>query len=180
MMPAGIRVSITPIFALSLATAGLAPLEAHAAQRTTPPKMSTDPTAWQRVLVDVVGALGSQMVRPAADTFPQPWRLRLPTEEPQQRLLEQQRTTILRARPVTDSDAVSYTPEIEPINFRNDTARVRVSINVTRRCPGSTQTTGSGNVDDVLIPRTPQGFWGAAQTSRALRGDRVGCMRNRP
>jgi len=179
-MPVGIRASLTPILALSLIAASLEPLEAQAAQRTTPPEMSSDSTAWQRVLVYVVGALGTQIVQAAADTSPQPWRLRLPTDEPQRRLLEMQLKTIHRARPVTDSDAVTYTLEIGPISIRNDTARVRVSVVVTRRCPGSTQTTGSGNVDDVFIPRAAQGFWGAARSSRAVHGDRVGCMRFGP
>jgi hypothetical protein len=117
MMPVGIRASITPILALSLIAAGLEPLEAQAAQRTTPPEMSSDSTAWQRVLVYVVGTLGTQIVQAAADTSPQPWRLRLPNDEPQRRLLEMQLKTILRARLVTDSDAVIYTLEIGPIGL---------------------------------------------------------------
>lgn len=179
-MPVGIRASLTLIVALSLMAAGLRPMEAQASQRTTPPEMSSDSTAWQRILVYVVGALSTQIVQAAADTAPQAWHLRLPSDEPQRRLLEMQLKTILRARPVTDSDAVIYTLDIGPLSIRNDTARVTVSVDVTRRCPGSTWTTGSGNVDDVFVPRAPQGFWGAARSSRAIHGDRVGCMRNGP
>ncbi len=177
-MLVGIRASRTLIVALSLIAAGLRPMEAQAAQRTTPPENSSDSTAWQRVLVYVVGALSTQIVQAAADTASQAWHLRLPSDEPQRRLLEMQLKTILRARPVTDSDAVIYTLDIGPISIHNDTARVTVSFDVTRRCPGSTRTTGFGNVDNVFIPRAPPGFWGAARSSGVLHGDRAGCPRN--
>lgn len=178
MIPVGTTARLTLVVVLSLTAAVLRPVEAQGALRTAPPEMSSDSTAWQRVLVYVVGALGTQIVQSASDTSPQPWHLRLPPDEPQRQLLETQLKTILRARPVTDKDAVVHTLEIGALSIVNDTARVKVTLDVTRRCSGSTRTAGFGNVDDVFVPRTPQGFWGAARSSGTLHGDRAGCPRS--
>lgn len=156
---------------------GARPVQAQAASRKVPLEMSSDSTAWQRVLVYVMGALGTQIVQAAADTTPQPWHLRLPPYEPQRRLIERQLTTILRLRSVTENDTVVYTLELGALSVVNDTAHVKVSTDVARRCAGTTRLTGFGTVEEVWVPRAPQGFWGAARSSSVLVGDRTPCPR---
>jgi hypothetical protein len=145
------------------------PVSAFAALRT-------DSVAWQRVLTYVVSALSSELVGAAADTSAQPWHLRVPANEPQRNLLETQLRTILRARPVTSGDQIIHTLELGPLVIRDDTARVQVRVNETRRCPGTTRTTGSGWVTTVLVARHPQmKFWGAAFSRSTEVGDAVSC-----
>jgi hypothetical protein len=139
-------------------------------------KLRSDSVAWQRVLVYVVSALSSELVRGAADTSAQAWRLRLPPNEPQRHLLEKQLRTILRARPATSGDAVVHSLDVGPLSISNDTARVEVRVNETRPCSGTTRTTGSGWATTVLVARHPkEKFWGAAFSRVTAVGDRVSC-----
>lgn len=139
--------------------------------------LTTDSTAWQRVLTYVVSTLSTDIVRSAADTARQPWIIRLPADEPQRALLERQLTTLLRARPVTDQDSVFFTIELGPLRIQGDTARVHMRSDVARRCRGTTRTQGGGGSADVLVPRTAQGMWGAARVKYGVAGDRVPCPR---
>jgi hypothetical protein len=153
-----------------------------AGAQTRPPSMaapSTDSAAWQRVLVHVVSSLSSQLVRAAADPAPQPWRIELPADEPQRALLEAQLRRIVRTRPPTGANTVVYELALGPLRVVGDTARVPFRTSVTRRCPGSTQTTGWGNGEEILVPRAPAGFWGAARSTQVVHGDRVGCVSRR-
>ena len=137
--------------------------------------LATDSTAWQRVVVHVVSSLSSQLVQTAADPSLQPWRIDLPADEPQRALLEAQLRRILRARPPADTDSVVYSVALGPLQIVGDTARVQFHSSVTRRCAGSTRTTGWGNMQQILVPRAPDGFWGAARSTHVVHGDRVGC-----
>lgn len=170
------RSGIPLALSLALILSGPRRLDAQAAPNSAFAKLQTDSVAWQRVLVYVVSALSSELVRGAADKSAQPWRLRLPTDEPQQRLLESQLRTILRVRPVMADDSVIHTLEIGPLRIRGDTARVEVRVDETRRCSGTTRTTGFGWMTTVLVPRHPQQrFWGAAFSRSTYAGDRVSC-----
>ena len=165
--------------ALSILAAGLvaaAPAHAQGAAAIAM-TLGTDSVAWERVLVHVVSTLSPLIVRAAGDSTPPPWSLRLPADEPQRFHLESQLRRILRARPVTAEDSVVYTLELGPLRVVGDTARVMMRTGVTRRCPGSTRVTGFGNEEEVLVPRAPPGFWGAARSTRVRHGDRVGCGR---
>jgi hypothetical protein len=138
--------------------------------------LSTDSTAWQSVLVYVVGALSAQLVSGATDPTPQPWRLQLPADDPQRQLLQAQLRTVLRARQVMPADTLVRSLDVGPLIISNDTARVEVRFGETRKCPGSGRTTGSGWSTTVLVPREPrQKFWGAAFSRTTMVGDRVGC-----
>ena len=159
-------------FALSLGVASGVSAQTPAALLA---ELSSDSTAWQRVLAHVVGSLGTYLVRTAADSTRQPWTLEVPENEPQRRLLLRQLRTILRARPVATSDTVTFTPVLGPLTIRNDTARVTVRTDFARRCPDGTSTGGFGNVDSVFVPRSPPGAWGAARSARVLHGDRAAC-----
>lgn len=163
---------------LALAVAFTATNTAHAQARgdVLPAAMTADSVAWQRVLVHIVQSLSTEIVRAASDTASQPWELRLPADEPQRPILEAQLRTILRARPATAGDSVVHTLILGRLRVETDTARVEVQMNETRRCPGSTQSTGFGWREDVLVPRHPQRrFWGAAFSRGGVHGDRVGC-----
>jgi hypothetical protein len=139
-------------------------------------RLGSDSVAWQRVLGYVVGALSSEMLTEAIDQRPQPWQLRLPSNEPQRALLETQLRTILRARPVTSNDTVFHSLDIGPLTIVHDTARVEVRMNETRRCSGSSRTTASGWITTVLVRRDPlHKFWGAAFSRSTLAGDSLGC-----
>jgi hypothetical protein len=159
--------------------AGFHPLSAQVGPRGMPPELSSDSTAWQRVLTYVVGTLSTTIVRASVDPAPQPWQIRVPADEPQRLLLERQLTTILRARPVADRDTIIYTLELGPLSVQNDGARVVVRTDVVQRCASSSRLAGYGNVDSVFVPRAPQGFWGAARTTGVMHGDRVPCPRLR-
>lgn len=165
---------------LSVLAAGLlGALPAHAQRAAAmAATLGTDSVAWQRVLVHVVSTLSPLIVRAAADPAPQPWDLRLPADERQRPLLESQLRRILRARPATAEDSVVYTLELGPLRVVGDTARVLMRTDVTGHCPGSTRVTGFGNEEEVLVPRAPPGFWGAARSERVRHGDRVGCARS--
>lgn len=163
-------------FAVAFVTTGAQVAQAQAAGKAVPADMAADSVAWQRVLVHVVESLSPQLVSAASDTAAQPWELRLPVDEPQRMVLESQLRTILRARPATEGDSVVRTLTFGHLRVENDTARVSVQMNETRRCPGTMQTTGFGWSEEVLVPRHPQRrFWGAAFSGRGLVGDRVGC-----
>ena len=138
--------------------------------------LRSDSVAWQRVLDYVIRALSPELVRAAADTAAQPWDLQLPPAEPQRQLLARQLRIILRARSITAADSVTHRLEIGALRIVNDTALVGVHMQETRRCPGTTRTTGFGWTDTVRVRRDPkQKFWGAAFSRMALAGDRVGC-----
>jgi len=116
------------------------------------------------------------MVAAGASTAAQPWTLRLPADEPQRALLERQLRTLFRARAPLPSDSVVRTLEFGPLVVVRDTGYVRVHFDLTRHCPGSTRTTGYGNVDSVIVARHPQlRAWGVARSAGVLHGDRVGC-----
>jgi hypothetical protein len=151
-------------------------LVAQARPASTFASLQTDSVAWQRVLTYVVSELSSELVRAAADTSAQPWHLRLPANEPQRNILEAQLRAILRVRPVASDESVFHTLEVGALVIRDDTARVQVQVNETRRCPGTTRTTGSGWATTVLVPRYPQQqFWGAARSPSTMVGDQVSC-----
>jgi hypothetical protein len=138
--------------------------------------LSTDSTAWQHVLAYVVGALSVQLVAAATDRTAQSWKLQLPSEDPQRQLLLTQLRTILRARQPVPADTVVRSLEFGPLIIAGDTARVDVRFDETRKCPGTTRTTGFGWNTTVLVPREPRlKFWGAALARTTLAGDRVGC-----
>lgn len=161
---------------LAMLLGGGQQLQAQAVTRDTFAALRSDSVAWQRVLVYVVRALRPQLVRAATDTDAQPWDLRLPPAEPQRQLLEAQLRISLRARTITPTDSVTHRLEIGRLRIVNDTALVRVQMQETRRCPGTTRTTGFGWIDTVRVPRHPeQRFWGAAFSRMTLVGDRVGC-----
>jgi hypothetical protein len=138
--------------------------------------MATDSAAWQRVITTVVRSLSPQLVRAAGDPAPQAWELRLPSEDPQSRLLEAQLRTILRARSPNDSDSVTYALHLGPLRIDGNTARVEMQTDEVRRCPGSTATSGYSTTGDVLVPRTENGTWGTARVGPVMHGDRFGCI----
>jgi hypothetical protein len=161
---------------LALALGGANRLDAQGRPDSPFERLRSDSVAWQRVLVYVVRAVSSELVRSATDTRAQPWVLRMPPSEPQRHLLEAQLRTILRARPVTSDDSVIHSLDLGPLSILNDTARVEVRVDETRRCSGTTRTTGSGWVTTVLVPRHPkEKFWGAALSHSTVVGDRVSC-----
>ena len=157
--------------------------QASAARAQTRPRdqlatLATDSVAWQRVLAYVIGSLSSQLVATSSDTALQPWSIGIPAAEPQRALLEQQIRTLVRARAPLASDSVVRALELGPLIILRDTGYVRVQFSLTRRCAGSSTTTGYGNVDSVLVPRHPQlRVWGAARSAGARHGDRAGCPR---
>ena len=139
-------------------------------------ELATDSTAWQRVLAHVVGALSSQLVAAATDPAAQPWRLRLPSDDPQRQLLQTQLRTVLRAREAILGDTLVRSLDLGPLLIFNDTARVDVRFAETRKCPGTGRTTGFGWSTTVLVPRVPRfRFWGAAFSRATTHGDRVAC-----
>lgn len=162
--------------ALTLILNGPHRLEAQARPESAFVRLRSDSVAWQRVLGYLVSALSPELVRAAADASAQPWHLRVPPDDPQRNLLEAQLRTILRARPVASDDSVIHTLEVGPLSIVDDTARVQLRVDETRRCPGTTRTTGSGWMTTVLVPRHPQEkFWGAAFSRSTIVGDRVSC-----
>src|SRR5689334_17574515 len=68
--------------------------------------LTTDSAAWQRVVVYTVGLLSSQLVASATDPSVQPWRLEIPSGEPQEHLIRSQLRTILRVRQVMPADTL--------------------------------------------------------------------------
>jgi len=138
-----------------------------------------DSTAWQRIIVYVVSSLSPHLVRTASDTARQPWRIALPPDAPQRRVLEAQLRTILRARPVLPEDTVAYELEIEPLVVVNDTGRVRVRTDFAQHCPGTSRSRGYANFDRVYIVRHPLG-WSIARSEGVLHGDRFGCRGSSP
>jgi len=149
------------------------------AQGATPSPLAalrTDSVAWQRVLGYVIQALSPELLRAATNPDAQPWDLRLPPAEPQRQLLETQLRSILRARAPTPTDSVTHLLEIGELRIVHDTALVRVRMDETRKCPGSTRTAGFGWVETVQVPRdSVRKFWGVGRSREALAGDRFGC-----
>lgn len=162
---------------LGLATVALALHSAPAAAQPNRARFGSDSTAWQRVLTKVVERLSTELVQAASDTSASPWRIELPHDEPQRPLLEAQLRAILRARAPIESDTVVRTLKLGPLRIEKDTARVDFQYWVSRRCPGTTQTTGYGNHETFVVPRDPTGFWHAPRSISVTHGDRVGCRR---
>ena len=170
------RSCISVVLALAVDSAGAGRLHAQVTPDRVFAALRSDSTVWERVLVHVVSSLSTELVREAADTGAQPWELHIAADEPRRHVLEAQLTTILRARPAATGDSVVHSLEIGPLRVQNDTARVEVRFEETRRCRGTTRTTGSGWAETVLVPRHPhQKYWGAAFSRSTIAGDRVLC-----
>jgi hypothetical protein len=168
---------ITGSISMAMTLSLLAPttLRAQQGAAATFAALTTDSTAWHRVMVYVVERLSDELVNSAADSTAQPWELKLPAD-PQHALLEAQLRTILRARRAVPGDTLVRSLAIGPLVISNDTARVKVDFKETRKCPGTTRTTGFGWSTTVLLPRDPRlKYWGAARSRATLAGDRVGC-----
>jgi hypothetical protein len=162
--------------ALALALIASSALYSQEAANKAFVALTTDSTAWQRVVVYTVGALSSQLVVTATDPAPQPWRLQFPSDDPQQQLIRTQLRTILRMRQSVPADTLVRSIEFGPLVISNDTARVEVRFEETRKCHQTKKITGSGWSTIVLVPRDPRlKFWGAAFSKTTLAGDRVGC-----
>ena len=160
---------------LALTFAWTASLGSQEASANAFPALTTDSTAWQRVLARVVASISPQLVDAAADPTVQPWQLKLP-DDPQRQLLLAQLRTLLRARQVMPADTLVSSLEFGPLVIANDTARVEVRFNETKKCHGSASTTGYGWTTMVLVPRDPtKKFWGAAFASTMTGGDRIAC-----
>ena len=161
-----------------LAIAVFLPGPARAQQPTSKifAALTTDSTAWQRVLVYTIGALSAEIVASATDPSPQPWLVKLPASEPQEQLIRTQLRTILRMRQVMPADTVVRSLEFGPLVITGDTAQVDIHYEQTRKCPGSARTTGSAWSTTVIVPRDPrQKFWGAARSLTGTVGDRLSC-----
>jgi hypothetical protein len=166
-------ISLSIVLALSI---GPTKMHAQETANNALAKLVTDSAAWQHVLAHVVGALSAQLVAGATDTAAQPWRLRLPPDDPQRQLLQAQLRTVLRAREPVPSDTVVRLLEFGPLLISNDTARVDVSFEETRKCPSTGRTTGFGWSTTVLVPRVPRfRFWGTAFSRATTHGDRMTC-----
>lgn len=169
------RLSLTLLIVLGLSLSGSKTARSQAASKVFA-EMTTDSTAWQRVLDHVVGALSHQLVAAATDPTAQPWQLQLPSNDPQEQLLKTQLRTVLRARQVMPADTLVRSLEMGPLLIANDTARVVVRFEQTQKCPGSSRTTGFGWTTTVLVPREPtKKFWGAAFSRTTGAGDRLPC-----
>ena len=165
------------LLVISLALAVSGPTVLSAQERPTSPlvALTTDSTAWQRVLAHIVGTLSTQLLDAATDPTPQPWRLELPDDPERQQLLTQLRT-LFRARQIMPADTLFRSLEIGQLVISNDTARVDVRFTETRKCPGASRTTGFAWSTTILVPREPtHGFWGTASTPTIQGGDRLPC-----
>jgi hypothetical protein len=167
-----------PIYlSLVLALSLFAPstLRAQQGAAATFAALTTDSTAWQRVIVYLVSRLSSELVDGATDPTAQPWELQLP-DDPQRALLQAQLRTILRARQIMPADTLLHSLKLGPLVISNDTARVEVHFNETRKCPGTSKSTGFGWSTTILVPREPrQKFWGDARSRVTEAGDRLPC-----
>jgi hypothetical protein len=168
------RVTTSTALALILCAPSSLRSQGGASNVFTP--LTTDSTAWQRVVVYAVSALSSQLVASASDPTAQPWQLQLPSNEPQEQLIKMQLRTILRIRQAMPADTLVRSLEFGPLVISNDTARVQVRFEETRKCPQTGKTTGSGWATTVLVPREPrQKFWGSAFSRTTIVGDRLPC-----
>ena len=158
-------------------TLALAPSLANAQETPkTLVALTTDSTAWQRVLTYTVEALSSVLVTSANDPSAQSWRLEFPSDDPQEALIRAQLRTILRIRQVMPADTLVRSLEFGKLVISGDTARVDLRFTETRTCPGSSKTTGSGWSTTVLVPRDPtKKFWEAARPGVTKAGDRLPC-----
>jgi hypothetical protein len=160
---------------MALALSGLTALRAQDTPRSPLAALTTDSTAWQRILAHVIGTLSTQLLDAATDPTPQPWRLELPDDPERQQLLTQLRT-LFRARQVMPADTLFRSLEVGALVISNDTARVDVRFEETRKCPAASRTTGFGWSATVVVPRDPtQKFWGAASSPTMRGGDRLPC-----
>jgi len=167
------NISLSIIVALAL---GTTKVHAQKTANEAFAKLTTDSAAWQHVLSYVVGALSDQLVAGGTDPAAQPWQLRFPPDDPQRQLLQTQLRTVLRAREPRPADTLVRSLDFSPLLVSNDTARVEVSFEETRKCPGTGRTTGFGWSTTVLVPRVPRfRFWGAAFPRATTHGDRAAC-----
>jgi len=167
------RVGLSIALALSLAST---PVRAQQTAGSAFAALRTDSTAWQRVLTYLVESLSGQLVSAATDTTPQPWHLKLSSDDPQRQLLLTQLRTVVRARQPVDADTLVRSLELGPLRIAGDTARVFVRFEEIRRCPGKAKTTGFSWTTTVFVPREPrEKFWGTAASRITAVGDRVGC-----
>jgi hypothetical protein len=138
--------------------------------------LTTDSTAWQRVLLYTVEHLSSVLLSSATDPAAQPWQLEFPSNDPQQQLIRTQLRTLLRMRQVMPADTLVRSLTFGPLTIFGDTARVDVRFAETRKCAGSERTTGFGWSTTVLVPREPKmKFWGVATSRPTMVGDRRPC-----
>jgi hypothetical protein len=138
--------------------------------------LTSDSTAWQRVLLYTIEQLSPVLLSSASDPTTQPWRLEFPSDDPQEQLIRTQLRTLLRLRQAMPADTLVRSLEFGPLVISADTARVDVRFTETRKCPGSAKTTGFGWSTTVLVPREPkQKVWGMAVSRATTAGDRLPC-----
>jgi hypothetical protein len=161
--------------ALALTVVGPHAVRAQETLKKVSEASGTDSAAWQSVLEYVVGALSHQLIVSSTDPAAQPWQLTLP-DDPEASLLQTQLKAILRARQVMPADTLIHSLVIGPLVITNDTARVDVRFDETRKCPGASNTTGFGWSTTVLVPREPrQKMWGTGSSRTTTAGDRKSC-----
>jgi hypothetical protein len=140
-----------------------------------PERFFSDSTLWVRVLDHVVRSMSTYLVRTSVDSNPQPWQLTIPDDAPDRDRLLRQLRTVLRARPVQAGDTLVFTLSIGPLTITDDTARVTVTADFGKRCPGSDKLGGFTNTEHLTVPRHPQAGWGAARSAGVMHGDRAIC-----
>jgi len=167
------NVTISIAIALSFLTAER--LQSQDPTKQAVAALASDSAAWQQVLEYTVRALAHEIVSTAADPTAQPWRLELP-DDPQKDLLTAQLRNVLHARQVMPADTLVRSLTLGPLVIANDTARVEVVFEQSRKCPGTGRSTGYGWTTTVFVPRvTEHKLWGTAFSRTTMVGDRVGC-----
>jgi hypothetical protein len=165
-----------------LVFATLLPLRAASVQGAPRP-MSTPPAdsaAWQPILTQIIASLTHHIMRAALDTTPQSWRMTFPASGLPWEQVETHLRAALRARAAAPDDTIVYDMTVGPLLVASDTARVELRTSMVRRCPGSSQLTGSGNVETLFVVRHERSglhFWSAARSAGIRHGDRAGCPR---
>jgi hypothetical protein len=149
------------------------------AQATANSQQLPDSSVWRPILEYVVRSLSPYIARAATDTTLRPWNVRLPSSEAPWPMIENHFRSLLRARSVTNTDSIFYRLEVGPLSMVGDTARVNISIEQTKLCPGSGGRSGGyGNRDNVYVHRVMNGnlgWWSSARSDGIIHGDRFGC-----
>ena len=134
-----------------------------------------DSIPWRPILNHVIAQLSNDILLAATAPAPRSWSIVLPDSSAPWLQVATHLRSALRARLPRSDDIEFDEITIGPMRFSGDTATVRLTRDHGSHCPGRTQRSGYGNIEEVQIYQVQGRFWSAARSLGVLHGDRGPC-----
>jgi hypothetical protein len=136
-----------------------------------------DSLAWQPLLAHVVARLSQHIVVAAFDTTRRPWRMRFPDAAPHWVPFESHLRSTLRARPLAPKDSLFSELEVRPLRISGDTAFVRFTVSLLRRCAEGGEGLVWSNHESAYVLSPGVDYWVEPRGGATGVADGRGCPR---